>query len=89
MKKITVRVEGMVCGMCEAHVNDAVRRAFKVKKVSSSHSKGRTEIIAPEDIPDEELRPDYILPEAFDPRICGAVAAAVAQAARDTGVARV
>lgn len=56
MKKITVRVEGMVCGMCEAHVNDAVRRAFKVKKVSSSHSKGRTEIIAPEDIPDEELR---------------------------------
>lgn len=57
MKKITVRVEGMVCGMCEAHVNDAVRRAFKVKKVSSSHSKGRTEIIAPEDIPDEELRP--------------------------------
>ena len=57
MKKITVRVEGMVCGMCEAHVNDAVRRAFRVKKVSSSHSKGRTEIIAPEDIPDEELRP--------------------------------
>ncbi len=40
-------------------------------------------------ISDEELRPDYILPEAFDPRICGAVAAAVAQAARDTGVARV
>ena len=57
MKKITVRVEGMVCGMCEAHVNDAVRRAFRVKKVSSSHSKGRTEIIAPEDRPDEELRP--------------------------------
>ena len=56
MQKITVRVEGMVCGMCEAHVNDAVRRAFRVKKVSSSHSKGRTEIIAPEDIPDEELR---------------------------------
>lgn len=56
MKKITVRVDGMVCGMCEAHVNDAVRRAFKVKKVASSHTKGRTEIIAPEDISDAELR---------------------------------
>ena len=56
MKKITVKIEGMMCGMCEAHINDALRRAFKVKKVSSSHAKGRTEIVAAEDIGDEELR---------------------------------
>ena len=38
---------------------------------------------------DGELSPDYIIPAPFDPRVCPAVSAAVAQAARDTGVARV
>ncbi len=40
-------------------------------------------------ISDEELAADYILPKAFDPRVKDAVAAAVAQAARDSGVARI
>ncbi|MBR1781857.1 MAG: NADP-dependent malic enzyme [Oscillospiraceae bacterium] len=40
-------------------------------------------------VSDEELRPDYIIPAAFDPRVRPAVASAVAQAARETGVARV
>ena len=39
-------------------------------------------------VSDEELRNDYILPLAFDKRIGPAVAAAVAKAARDSGVAR-
>ena len=37
----------------------------------------------------EELRPDYIIPAPFDPRVRPAVAAAVAQAARESGVARI
>lgn len=40
-------------------------------------------------VPDEDLNADYILPAAFDPRLCGAVAAAVAEAARQDGVARI
>ncbi len=40
-------------------------------------------------VSDEELSPDYVIPKAFDPRVGGAVAAAVAQAARDSGVARI
>ncbi len=40
-------------------------------------------------VSDEELSPDYVLPAAFDPRVGPAVAKAVAQAARDTGVARI
>lgn len=40
-------------------------------------------------ISDEELSPEYIIPKAFDPRVGKAVAAAVAKAARDTGVARI
>ncbi|MBU5449007.1 NADP-dependent malic enzyme [Acetivibrio sp. MSJd-27] len=40
-------------------------------------------------ITEEELEPDYIIPDAFDERVGKAVAEAVAQAARDTGVARI
>ena len=35
MTKYTLVVDGMMCGMCESHVNDAVRKAFPVKKVTS------------------------------------------------------
>ncbi len=56
MKKITVKVDGMMCGMCESHINDAVRNAFKVKKVKSSHRKGETVIMTETDISEEELR---------------------------------
>ena len=45
MLKYTLKIDGMMCGMCEAHINEAVRAAFKVKKVSSSHTKGETVII--------------------------------------------
>ena len=40
-------------------------------------------------VSDEELNPDYILPAAFDERVGRTVAEAVAQAARDSGVARI
>ena len=46
MWKYTVEVRGMMCGMCEAHVNDAVRKAFPVKKVSSSRVKKQTVVIS-------------------------------------------
>ena len=56
MVKMTLSVDGMACGMCEAHVNDAVRKVFQVKKVTSSHSKGITEIIAEEPLDEEKLK---------------------------------
>ena len=56
MVKITLQVEGMQCGMCEAHVNDAIRRAFAVKKVTSSHSKKQTVILSEDDIEEQDLR---------------------------------
>ena len=40
-------------------------------------------------ISDEELRDDYIIPQAFDPRVGPTVAKAVAEAARNSGVARI
>jgi len=47
-------------------------------------AKALAELISP-----EELSADYIIPKAFDPRVGPAVAAAVAQAARASGVARI
>ena len=52
MYKTTLKIDGMMCGMCEAHMNDTVRKIMNVKKVSSSHSKGETVIIS-EELPDE------------------------------------
>ena len=55
MIRITVQVDGMMCGMCEAHVNDAVRKHLTVKKVTSNHKKKETVILAEQDIPDARL----------------------------------
>ena len=46
MVKTVLKIDGMMCGMCEAHMNDAIRKAFPVEKVSSSHTKHETEIIS-------------------------------------------
>ncbi len=56
MIKTIVGIDGMMCGMCESHVNDAIRKSFDVKKVSSSHSKKKTEIISEEAIDEDKLR---------------------------------
>lgn len=56
MTKITLQIDGMQCGMCESHVNDAVRNAFPVKKVTSSHSKGQTIILTERDIDQTKLK---------------------------------
>ena len=40
MEKVKVKIEGMMCGMCEAHICDTIRKAFPgAKKVSASKSK--------------------------------------------------
>lgn len=56
MYQTTVGVDGMMCGMCEAHVNDAVRKAFPVKKVTSSHSRGQTVILSERALDEQAVR---------------------------------
>ena len=56
MIRTTVQVSGMTCGMCEAHVNDAVRSAFPVKKVRSSRFRGETVIESETPLDHEKLR---------------------------------
>lgn len=41
MKKVTLKIDGMVCGMCEAHICDTIRRAVPdAKKVRASRKRG-------------------------------------------------
>lgn len=56
MKEITLKVDGMQCGMCESHVNDAVRKAANVKKVTSSHTAGETVVVCEDNIDVEVIK---------------------------------
>ena len=56
MTKTILSIEGMQCGMCESHVNDAVRNNFAVKTVTSSHAKNRTEILSEQPLDEQKLR---------------------------------
>ena len=56
MLKITMEIDGMMCGMCESHINDAIRREFKVKKVTSSHTKRQTVILTEKPLDEDRLR---------------------------------
>ena len=55
MVKITLQIAGMACGMCESHINDAIRKAFPVKKVASSYKKGMTVILSENPLEDRVL----------------------------------
>lgn len=56
MIRTTIKVGGMACSMCEAHINDTIRRTFSVEKVSSSHTKGETVILSKAPLNENDLR---------------------------------
>ena len=54
MNKVTINIDGMMCGMCEAHINDTIRKVYpQAKKVESSRKKGETTFLLDGE-PDEE-----------------------------------
>ena len=56
MIKTVANIDGMMCGMCEAHMNDAIRKEFKVKKVVSSHTKNEKVMLSDKPIDLERLK---------------------------------
>ncbi|MBQ7153199.1 MAG: heavy-metal-associated domain-containing protein [Clostridia bacterium] len=57
MIKVTVKIEGMMCGMCEAHICDTIRRAFPdAKKVSASRKHGEASFLTESRIDEEALK---------------------------------
>ena len=57
MVKTTLKIEGMMCSMCEAHICDAIRKAVpSAKKVSASRSKGEASFLTDEAVDAERLK---------------------------------
>ena len=56
MYRYTLKINGMMCGMCEAHINDVIRKNFEIKKVNSSHTKNQTTILCEKEIDEEILK---------------------------------
>ena len=56
MVQTTLKVDGMMCGMCESHVNEVVRKTAQVEKVTSSHTKGETVIVSAQPLDIEALK---------------------------------
>lgn len=55
-QELILHVDGMRCGMCEAHINDLVRRAQKVKSVKSNHHTGEVKIQYVDEIDVEKIK---------------------------------
>ena len=54
MVKTILEIDGMMCGMCEAHMNDVIRKTIPdAKKVKSSHKKKMSKFVT-EEKPDIE-----------------------------------
>ncbi len=57
MIKTTVKTDGMMCTMCEAHINEAIRKALpQAKKVTSSHTKNTTTFLTETEVDPEVVR---------------------------------
>ena len=57
MNKITVKIDGMMCGMCEAHICDTIRKAFPdAKKVKASRKRGEATFVCGGEIDREKLK---------------------------------
>ena len=66
MYKTTVKIDGMMCGMCEAHVCDAIRKAVpSAKKVKASKAKKEATFISDEQI-DSDLMEKTIKDTGYD-----------------------
>ncbi len=56
MIKTTLKIEGMMCGMCEAHICDTIRNAVpSAKKVSASRSKKEAVFLTEEKVDEDKL----------------------------------
>lgn len=55
MNKYVLGIEGMRCGMCESHVNTAIRNNLKVKKVEASHRNNRLVVITELELTEEDF----------------------------------
>lgn len=56
MIETTVEVTGMMCGMCESHVCDALRARLPVRRVTASRRRGCAVLISDAPLSERDLR---------------------------------
>lgn len=56
LELIYLTIDGMHCSMCEAHVNDAIRKVLGVKKVKASAPKKVAKVLATKDVSIDALK---------------------------------
>ena len=56
MNKVTVKIEGMMCGMCEAHICEAVEKNFDIDSVTADSEKGLDVIVSAAALDRDKLR---------------------------------
>lgn len=61
MNKYILGIDGMMCGMCEIHVKDAVVKTLNVKNASASHLKKRLVAFSEDDLSESDFH------KALDP----------------------
>ena len=56
MIQTTIGIDGMMCEMCEAHINDAIRRHFTVKSAKSNRKKKQCVVVSEEPLDEARVR---------------------------------
>ena len=56
MNKYILGIDGMGCGMCEMHVEEIVRKEFKIKKIKASHIKNNVVVFTELELNEEEFK---------------------------------
>jgi copper chaperone CopZ len=56
MIQTTIGIDGMMCEMCEAHINDAIRRSFAVKSAKSNRKKKQCVVVSEAPLDEAKVR---------------------------------
>ena len=56
MIQTTIGIDGMMCEMCEAHINDAIRKNFAVKSAKSNRKKKQCVVVSDAPLDEERIR---------------------------------
>ena len=56
MVQTTIGIDGMMCEMCEAHINDAIRKNFAVKSAKSNRRKKQCVVVSEEELDQDKIR---------------------------------
>ena len=56
MNKYILGIDGMRCGMCEAHVEETIRKSINTKKIKASHIKNNVIVITEENLTEDDFK---------------------------------